>query len=52
MVTHNVNALGPIAVAEALLQVQQFEDFQEDNDPWGGHDFGVLSIRGEGMAWI
>lgn len=27
--------------------MQEFEDFDEGNDPYGEHDFGRLSFRGE-----
>lgn len=47
----DLRPLGPIAVAELLLQVQQFEDFLEDNDPWGEHDFGSLVFRGQRVFW-
>lgn len=32
----------------ALIGImQEFEDFNEDNDPYGEHDFGRLNFRGE-----
>lgn len=51
VVTAGIAALGPVAVAELLLQVQQFEEFLEDCDPFGEHDFGSLQFRGQRVFW-
>ena len=40
VITRGIAALGPKAVADILLKVKEFSDFNEDNDPWGEHDFG------------
>ena len=31
------------AVAEIVRTVQEFDDFSEDNDPYGEHDFGAFT---------
>jgi len=50
-ITAGVNALGPEAVANILLQVRDFRDFNEDNDPWQEHDFGSFSYAGNRVFW-
>ena len=40
VITRGIADLGPKAVAEILMKVKEFNDFNEDNDPWGEHDFG------------
>ena len=40
VITRGIAALGPEAVREILQEVKEFNDFNEDNDPWGEHDFG------------
>ena len=32
-------------------KVRAFKDFNEDNDPWGEHDFGVVEHGGERIFW-
>ena len=39
MVTCGVDALGGDVVSDALKQIIEFDDFNEDNDPYGEHDF-------------
>lgn len=34
-----------------MLAVAGFDDFSEDNDPYGEHDFGSLSLQGELVFW-
>ena len=43
-VTAGVNALPPEKVQEIIGLVRAYDDFSEDNDPYGEHDFGVLSL--------
>lgn len=51
MVTAGVQAYGPIRVAELCRLVSQFDDFTEDNDPYGEHDFGSIEYGGEKFFW-
>ena len=37
-----------VAVAGAL---QRYDGFRDENDPYGEHDFGSLSIDGETVFW-
>lgn len=34
-----------------LLAVREFDQFTEDNDPYGEHDFGSLEWHGEKVFW-
>ena len=46
MITRGIQALGTDTVRQILLAVAQFNDFTEDNDPWGEHDCASLTIGG------
>lgn len=47
MMTQGVNALADATIAKVLRAVRDFDDFSEDNDPYGTHEFGMLDIDGE-----
>ena len=61
VVTAGVKALikmgGPKAVMEVLDMtelgklIQGYSRFDEDNDPYGEHDFGALEFRGQKLFW-
>lgn len=34
-----------------IRAVREYNDFNEDNDPYGEHDFGSLSWEGEKIFW-
>jgi hypothetical protein len=34
-----------------LKQVQEFDKFTEDNDPYGEHDFGAISFKNDTYFW-
>jgi hypothetical protein len=36
---------------EAVRQVQRFDRFTEDNDPYGVRDFGTFDLAGERLPW-
>ena len=48
-VTVGVQALAD--VAGLLKAVREFETFNEDNDPYGEHDFGSVEWEGETVLW-
>ena len=50
-VTASVNAKGPEFVASAIAETAAFNDFSEDNDPHGEHDFGSFELGGEKLFW-
>ncbi len=37
--------------AKVINAVKVFNNFNEDNDPYGEHDFGKISIDGEDYFW-
>lgn len=37
-----------LALAQAI---HNFSEFNEDNDPYGEHDFGSLELEGERILW-
>ena len=45
--TAGVIALGHARQLTILHAVATFETFDESNDPYGEHDFGVLDVEGE-----
>lgn len=47
MVTAGVHALGVIFARAAIEAVRAFDSFTCDNDPYGEHDFGALTVAGE-----
>lgn len=38
-------------VACILEKVKSFDDFHEDNDPWGEHDFGSFVFKEKKIFW-
>ena len=51
VVTAGVRAMGRDFVTDATLAVAFDGDFSEDNDPWGDHSFGVVTVGGERLYW-
>lgn len=49
--TSGVLALTGREQAELLRQVQAFDSFGPDNDPYGNHDFGSLSFEQVTYFW-
>src|SRR4051794_3215578 len=50
VITRGIEALGSAGAARVLAAVAGFDDFTEDNDPWGEHD--RASVTGEGRGII
>jgi len=46
-ITRGVHSLGPAFVTKAICLVGAFDRFNEENDPYGTHDFGVVHVDGE-----
>jgi hypothetical protein len=46
VVTPGIQALGPDGIRQVLAAVARFDDFTEDNDPWGEHDSAILTVNG------
>jgi len=51
MVTQGVIALGGRAMMDVLLMVSEFDEFDPSNDPYGEHDFGAITYRGQKVFW-
>jgi Protein of unknown function (DUF3768) len=34
-----------------VVKVQNFAEFNENNDPYGEHDFGIFEVAGETFFW-
>ena len=49
-VTRVVAAMGK-DVNEVFVKVRDFTEFNEDNDPYGEHDFGSFKIHGHKIFW-
>lgn len=50
MVTQGINALEEEDIRRILEAVRSFDDFTEDNDPHGEHDFGNIFLDGIGRV--
>jgi hypothetical protein len=50
-VTRGISALPRDAQAAITERVRSFEDFGEDNDPHGEHDFGAFDHDGQKIFW-
>jgi hypothetical protein len=46
VITRGIQALGADDLRAVLLAVARFDDFSEDNDPWGEHDCATLTVDG------
>jgi hypothetical protein len=51
VVSAGVAELADIAVANALLEVARYDRFDEDNDPYGEHDFGAFEFLSRTFFW-
>lgn len=51
LMTHGVSALSSEQTVELLTAVKAFDDFSEDNDPYGEHDFGSIDLHGTKYFW-
>ena len=51
MMTASVDALPDMVKAAALNEVATFSAFNEDNDPYGEHDFGSFELCSRKFFW-
>ena len=47
VITSGVAALDPFHIACLIDAIRSFDEFVEDNDPYGEHDFGRIEYKGE-----
>lgn len=47
MLTIGVDGLENTVKTRVVQAIADFDDFSEDNDPYGEHDFGAVDIEGE-----
>ena len=51
MMTVGVKGRGDAFVKECREAVRAFDTFDERNDPYGEHDFGILEVGGQKVYW-
>ena len=51
VMTAGVDALPDMVKAAALQKAATFDEFSEDNDPYGEHDFGSFELCGRKFFW-
>jgi hypothetical protein len=51
MITRGIAARGSDFVSRVMQAVRAFNDFTEDNDPYGEHDFGNFVLDGADVFW-
>lgn len=51
VITPGVLARGQTIMQKAVEAIESFDDFKDENDPWGEHDFGVVEVEGERVFW-
>ena len=51
VMTRGVDQLPEDVKAKVLLAVRDFDDFEDSNDPYGEHDFGVIKLAGQKIYW-
>jgi len=49
--TMGINALPSEDQSAIREKVETFKDFNQDNDPWGEHDFGKIEYKGRKIFW-
>ena len=49
--TKGIMSLDAMTICDVFLGVQDYTNFNEDNDPYGTHDFGSFEVRGHKVFW-
>jgi hypothetical protein len=50
-VTSGISELKSGMMPQIIDAVTKFDDFTEDNDPHGEHDFGIVTVLGHKVFW-
>jgi hypothetical protein len=51
MITRGVDMLDELTSIKLFSAVMNYDDFTEENDPYGEHDFGQIIIDGQKFFW-
>lgn len=51
VMTSSVSALPDEDISRIIGIVSQFDEFTEENDPYGEHDFGAFTYKGKRYYW-
>ena len=51
LLSAGITAMDAEDKANIVSLVQNFNDFNEDNDPYGEHDFGAFDYKDEKILW-
>lgn len=51
MITRGIQELSPEDQILIGAKIRNFDQFTEDNDPYGEHDFGSITHAGEKIFW-
>jgi hypothetical protein len=51
LLTCGIASLPLVQQNEVINKVKKFNDFTEDNNPYGEHDFGCFDYRGKQIFW-
>ena len=51
LITTGVQRLSASAHSQLIAAIKVFDNFTEDNDPYGEHDFGKISLEGGKYFW-
>ena len=51
VITNGISVLPRPTVEAIIKKVTDFDDFTEDNDPHGEHDFGSFELDGHKVFW-
>ena len=49
--TSGINSLPKSDIEAIIKKVQEYDNFNEDNDPYGEHDFGSFTHKEEKIFW-
>ena len=51
VLTQGIRSNTPEDLKEIITKVRNFDTFDENNDPYGEHDFGAFDYKGRRIFW-
>lgn len=51
MMTQGIQALPPDVQGKIMVAIRTFDNFNEDNDPYGEHDCSAIEVDGQRIFW-